>query len=378
MMQRLVQSERPDWRQRCESLGFGFHSIGGIYWKESVAYRYTLAQIERLEEAALELHAMALDWVDDFVRRGDWHDMPLPLQAIPVIERSWRDREPGLMGRFDLSWDGVGPMRLLEYNADTPTSLIESSLVQWDWKEVVQPEADQFNRLHEALVERWHHLRPDQGPARLLIAGHYEQAEDASHLDYLLDTALQGGWSVRWMHLQDLGWDGCGFVDDRGQAVDWLFKLYPWEWIWRDPFGIHVAQASTRWIEPAWKVLCSSKAMLVHLWRRHPGHPLLLPAGYHPAELPAGQPFVRKPIWSREGAGTRLCDARGHATDEVPIQEPEGGWVYQVQAPLPRFGDYWTVTGAWMVGDEACGMCLREDVSPITQDSSHFVPHYLE
>ena len=70
------------------------------------------------------------------------------------IRQSWEDDDLSLYGRFDFAFvDGVP--KLLEFNADTPTTLIESSLVQWYWKEDVFPEADQFNSLHEALVRSW-------------------------------------------------------------------------------------------------------------------------------------------------------------------------------------------------------------------------------
>ncbi|CCJ76861.1 Similarity with glutathionylspermidine synthase, group 1 [Cronobacter muytjensii 530] len=34
---------------------------------------------------------------------------------------------------MDFVWTGQGPVKLLEYNADTPTSLYESAYFQWQW-----------------------------------------------------------------------------------------------------------------------------------------------------------------------------------------------------------------------------------------------------
>ena len=40
---------------------------------------------------------------------------------------------PDLLGRFDWSWDGKNPPKLLEYNADTPSMILESSDIQGLW-----------------------------------------------------------------------------------------------------------------------------------------------------------------------------------------------------------------------------------------------------
>ena len=48
------------------------------------------------------------------------------------IAASWKRRDASLYGRFDLRYDGQGPAKLLEYNADTPTSLFETAVFQWE------------------------------------------------------------------------------------------------------------------------------------------------------------------------------------------------------------------------------------------------------
>jgi glutathionylspermidine synthase len=72
---------------------------------------------------------------------------------VPLIREAWAAQPPSLYGRFDLAWSGTGPPKLLEYNADTPTSLVEAAVAQWYWLEQVHPGGDQFNSLHERLVE---------------------------------------------------------------------------------------------------------------------------------------------------------------------------------------------------------------------------------
>ncbi|MEI9864538.1 MAG: glutathionylspermidine synthase family protein [Limisphaerales bacterium] len=73
-----------------------------------------------------------------------------------MILKSWERDDFSLYGRFDLSFDGITPPKLLEYNADTPTALVEGRpFAQWFWLQETHPEADQFNSIHERLIEAW-------------------------------------------------------------------------------------------------------------------------------------------------------------------------------------------------------------------------------
>ena len=51
--------------------------------------------------------------------------------------------------------------------------------------------------------------------------------------------------------------------------------------------------------------------------------------------------------------------------------------IIQAYAPLYWDGDRHAGLGAWMIGDRAAGLGVREDASPITRDTSHFVPHVV-
>src|ERR1700740_969359 len=116
--------------------------------------------------------------------------MGIPGLAVPLIERSWEAEPPSLYGRFDLAYDGRSPPKLLEYNADTPTSLLESAVIQWIWREDVHPEADQFNSIHERLIAAWSAL-PDH--ERVVVTCLTDNEEDWVCSTYLLDTLVQSG-----------------------------------------------------------------------------------------------------------------------------------------------------------------------------------------
>ena len=57
----------------------------------------------------------------------------IPPQFVDFVKQSWDRDEVTIYGRFDLCFDGRRTPKLLEYNADTPTSLLEAAVVQWFW-----------------------------------------------------------------------------------------------------------------------------------------------------------------------------------------------------------------------------------------------------
>ena len=373
-MQRLPCQPRADWQQKLEAMGFAFHSADGGYWDESACYRFTATEIDELEAAAQELHRLALAAVGHVIHARRYAELGVPELMIPLIENSWTKAEPTLYGRFDLAYDGRTPPKLLEYNADTPTSVLEAAVAQWQWLEDTG-RPDQFNSLHEKLIERWRDIAA-RWPAGTLL--HFcclkDNDEDRISVEYLRDTALQAGLRTSFVHIEDLGWDGVSFLDLEDRPVNACFKLYPWEWLARESFAGHLDQAQMRLVEPPWKALLSNKAILAVLWELFPQHPNLLPAYLEP--LPAGESQVAKPFFSREGANISISGPGVKQwTDGPYATEP---MVHQQWTPLPAFDGRYPVVGAWIVGDEPAGIGIREDAGQITTNSSRFIPHYFD
>ncbi len=384
-MRRIACPERDDWRTTAETCGFDFHTIDGErYWDERAYYAFSLDEIERQIEAPTgEIDAMCLELVgraiddEEYLRR-----LKIPEAFWPLLSESWRRDEASLYGRLDLSFDGRGPAKLLEYNADTPTSIFEAAVFQWTWLEqaierrITPPRADQFNSIHERLIEAWKKL----GLGRHLhLTGTTENSEDAGTLAYLEDTARQAGMDTTMIDIEDVGWrDDGGFVDLDDREIELAFKLYPWEWMFHDEFGARLLEAPTRWIEPPWKAVLSNKGILPLLWEMFPGHPNLLPAFFEddPGAEQLGTSYVRKPLYSREGANVSLVSA---GATLVQQEGPYGaeGFVRQAFAPLPNFSDQFPVLGSWLVNHTPCGLSVREDENPITGNTSRFLPHAI-
>lgn len=382
-MRRIPVPERPNWRATAARLGFRFADMyGAKYWDESAVFAFTLAEIENdIEQPTHDLHQMCLALAE----RAVADERLMALLGVPdthrdLVAASWRADEPSLYGRFDLAYDGTGPAKLLEYNADTPTGLYEASVFQWVWlKEamaqgLVWPDADQFNSLHERLVARFAALRT---AAPLHLAGVLEDVEDAGTLTYLADCADQAGQSVRLIAMGDIGVDTWGrYTDLEDRVISRMFKLYPWEWMFTEAFGAQLGASGCHFLEPAWKAMLSTKAILPLLWEMFPGHPHLLPAYFEADARAAGlRDHARKPLFSREGEGITLV--RDGRVQVAPSGSGQGGFVVQQAVSLFQSAAGHAVIGSWMVGDHACGIGMREDGGAITRNMSRFLPHII-
>src|SRR6478609_8966515 len=234
-MQRIVCPERDDWRATAESAGFDFHTIDGErYWDESAYYAFTLDEIERgIETPTAEIDAMCLELAgrvigdERYLRR-----LKIPEAFWSLIAESWERDDRSLYGRLDLKYDGRSPAKLLEYNADTPTSIFEAAVFQWTWLEqamerrIIPARADQFNSIHERLIAAWKEIAT--GP-HLHLAGTTGNDEDAGTLAYLEDTARQAGLSTTLLDIEEVGLsDDHRFLDLDNRPIEVAFKLYPW------------------------------------------------------------------------------------------------------------------------------------------------------
>ncbi|MEU0951971.1 glutathionylspermidine synthase family protein [Streptomyces niveus] len=392
-MQRRTIEPRPGWQQTVEEQGLVYpltrYPDDSLrpYWDESAYYVFSLPEVEALEVVVEELHAMCLAAAEHIVKNDRFADLGITdRRLVALIAESWRRRDelPSIYGRFDLRYDGTGPAKMLEYNADTPTSLVEAASPQWFWMEERFPGADQWNSLHERLIDAWRrqaHLLPP-GPLHFAHSEGDELGEDLMTVAYLRETAQQAGLETEALSVEQIGWDKLTgrFVDDRLRFIRSCFKLYPWEWLTTDRFGPQVIDTldngggtgSTCWIEPVWKMLLSNKALLAILWELNPDHPNLLPAYLDgPRELAIDGGYVSKPLLGREGAGVTVHEP-GHA----PVVRQEA-CCYQALVPLPDFDGNRVVLGAWVVENEAAGLGIRESSGLITDEYARFLPHVI-
>jgi glutathionylspermidine synthase len=328
---------------------------------------------------------MCLDVVDFVVDREDYLErFCIPRSQWDGLRLSWKENQPSLYGRMDFVYDGSSAPKLLEYNADTPTSVYETGFWQWLWLEdlvnigYLSRTADQFNSLQEKLIDQFRQISDHYSSQKIHFSCCLESTEDHGTITYLEDCARQAGLLTSQIDIADIGiTEQRRLTDLEDIPIDLLFKLYPWEMMMREAFADTIPALGNHFLEPSWKALLSNKALLPILWERFPNHPNLLESHFDKPDLKCGLTrYVRKPIFSREGANVEII-LDGKVQESAPGNYGIEGFILQDYQPLPRFGNQYTLIGSWVVGKSAAGIGIREDSTRITRDSSRFLPHII-
>lgn len=387
-MERHTIEARPNWQQEVEKLGMTFHTIevgeglDPTYWDESHCYEFTSQEVDKIEDASQVLYRMALSAVEYVFQTNQLSKLSIPQEFHGLVKKSWDRQDIDLYGRFDFAFAADGTPKMLEYNADTPTSLLESAVIQWFWMEDYANRTgqtlDQFNSIHETLQDTLKDIGKEfLGPnERFYFSSVRENLEDVQTVEYLRDVAIQAGLPTEFIAIEDIGWNGRTFLDLEDKPINTIFKLYPWEWLIREEFGHHMIREPWDVIEPAWKLILSNKGILPIMWELYPDHPNLLPAYWDSSKL--GSTYVRKPLLSREGADVQIFKD-GQLSNKVhELGYGSEGHIYQEYLPLPKFDGMTPIIGSWVVGGRPCGVGIREDINEVTANGSRFIPHYFK
>ena len=400
-MERVKIAPRPNWQKTVESQGMYYHTLpseqpegtpgdwktegGRVYWDESTYYHLTAREVDELEECTYWLNQYCLQAVDYVIANDLFEKLGVPASHVAWVKRSWDRDEHTIYGRFDLRYDGDEPPKLLEYNADTPTGLLEASVIQWYWQKEVLEFYDQYNSIHDKLLEIFKTLK-DYHDGTFYFSALAENLEDYMTVQYLRDCAIQSGWKTEYLHIEDIGWHEMRkqFTDPNENTIRNIFKLYPWEWMLREQFAEQLLLDTCNWFEAPWKTLLSNKGLLVVLHEMFPDSPYILKASWEPME----GAHVSKPIHGREGANVAFM--RGKDIIHKNDGPYDGPCIYQETSTLPCFGEsgeiikspnlsmkgvYYPVLGSWLINGWAAGIGIREDTQPITSNFSRFVPH---
>lgn len=384
---------RPLDKAVMEELGMTWHTDrdGSDYVSDSVVL-VSEAEAEAFYAAANTLYDMHVEAAQHVIDAGRYTDLGIPSNLVGLIEDSWDKDDLHLYGRFDLAGgiDGL-PIKLIEFNADTPTSLFETSLVQWALlKANGMDERQQFNNLHEMLQENFRRLITRDRPLdefheryareKLLFSSVADNPEDERTTRYLQEIAHEAGLYTDFCYLHEAGFSHEDGVFNRdGQLADFWFKLHPWEDIGADELELTrmlekaARHGTTRIINPAYTLLFQSKGMLKVLHDLFPASPYLLPAAFEPLR---GVPQVRKKLFGREGANVSLLSADGQPMAETPGPYGHHKDLYQERAEFARGADGSLYQAGVFYVWEACGLGFRKG-GDILNDTSKFVGHMI-
>lgn len=427
-MRRTTVEPRPNATRLVQSQGLVYSesastdpgASSNVYWPDDRYYSFTSEEVDLVEKAGKDVFDMCCEAADYLVDHPEviTKKMAVPAFALEQIKKSW-NREPtwgSVYGRFDVCFGGLDhpderlhTPKFYEFNADTPTSLVEAAEIQWLWLEQTGYGNDQFNAITEKLIEAWRRnltlIEEKLGhrPTVFFASAQNEPSgEDAMNTTLMMETAKQAGWPTRIISIEEIAMaqaDG-RFYTEEGEHLDVVFKLYPWEFMVEEKFGRPCFEdmesigkrnekgeyvGGTVWVEAPYKMLWSNKAIFAILWQLFKDDPRaewLLPT-YFENEAPASlTSYARKPIFAREGADIRLHEDGRVLQDATTGQYGKEGYIVQELALPPKFEDeqgtpHYPVLGLWFVDGEAAGIGIREDRTAITTNGSTFVPHSI-
>jgi glutathionylspermidine synthase len=379
-----------------------FRELGWDYFISEEAEDYLTSELVVITDAEREAYYETGNRLYDlFAKTGDYilknnklHELGIPANLHELIRLTWDDdRHLHLFGRFDFA-GGVGglPIKLIEFNADTPTSLPETAIIQWaQLKANDIPEAQQFNFVYDALIaqfERLKTLNPDR-EAAILFSTLRGAPEDDDNVSLLRQAAGEAGFETGFAYVDDVTFsdvNGIFAPQDDGQLANWpfWFKLVPWEYIaWDEPqlcqMLTHIVRRNQAIIlNPAYTMMFQSKAILKFLWDLFPQDTALLEATLKEPIGRSDFPYVQKVLFGREGSNVALFDNIGIPT-EVRNGEYEGqASVFQALAELGRDASGQYYQSGVFFAYEACGMGFRRSPNKIIDNGAQFVGHCVE
>lgn len=376
-----------------DEIGFSWHtdSDGSAYVADELV-QITPDEAEAYYTASNELYDMYVKAAEHVIENELFFELGIPFNLVDTIKKSWEnDVHWHLYGRFDLAGGIDGkPIKLIEFNADTPTGLFETAIVQWAiLKANNMDEAQQFNTVYEAISENFKRLitlfEDTQQFEELYkgwrilfssIEGNDEEEVTTRLLQRMADDA---GFITGFSFLDEVLFDEESICDKENQEYEYWFKLFPWEDIAIEEGELammlnKVLQNQAAIIlNPAYTLLFQSKGMLKILWDLFPDSPYLLESSFEPLE---GKAYVEKKVFGREGANVSFVNADGSVAAQTDGAYEHYKSVYQeaVDFPQDAQGNYYQA-GVFFAY-EACGLGYRRG-GKILDNMSKFVGHVI-
>lgn len=379
--------------EQLEELGFSWHT-------DSDSSRYisdTLVQITQNEaesyyEAVNEIYDMYAEAAEYVIENNLFFELGIPFNLIDAIKKSWEnDVHWHIYGRFDLAGGLDGkPIKLIEFNADTPTALFETALLQWALlKENGMDEDRQFNNVYDSIKENFKrlitlfddtkHFDERYDGWKILFSSIHANDEEEATTRLLQQIATDAGFNTGFEYLQNVKFDEDGIFDADDNRYEYWFKLYPWEDIATDEPELATMLTSIMQnqnaiiLNPAYTLLFQSKGMLKILYDLFPDSPYLLKTSFEPLR---GVKHVQKSVFGREGANVTVFDAEGNilSAQEGPYGNHKK--IYQEYVELNSDENGLKYQAGVFFAYEACGVGFRKG-GEIMNNMSKFVGHVI-
>ena len=377
-----------------ESIGFGWHTdLDGSRYIANELVSITQDEAEAFYEATNELYDMYVAAAEYVINNDLFHELGIPFNLVDTIKASWEnDVHWHLYGRFDLAGGIDGkPIKLIEFNADTPTSLFETAIIQWAMLKFNNlDEAAQFNDVYEALVENFKRLITlEEDTSRfdeyyegwkILFSSIAGSVEDENTTRLLESAARDAGFECDFAFVDEVSFDDEEGIFWNGQNWEYWFKLIPWEMIAIDESDLAliikniIKNQKAIILNPAYTLLFQSKGIMKILWDLYPNHPLLLESSFEPLK---GKKQVKKPFLAREGANVSIINSDGSIEIQNDGEYANGKFLYQEFADFAKDESGNSYQAGMFFAFEGCALGFRKG-KDIIDNYSKFVGHIIE
>ena len=377
-----------------ESIGFGWHTdLDGSRYISNELVSITQDEAEAFYEATNELYDMYVAAAEYVINNDLFHELGIPFNLVDIIKSSWEnDVHWHLYGRFDLAGGVDGkPIKLIEFNADTPTSLFETAIIQWAMLKFNNlNEASQFNDVYEALVENFKRLITlEEDTSRfdeyyegwkILFSSIAGSSEDENTTRLLEAAARDAGFECDFAFASEVSFDDENGIFWNGQNWEYWFKLIPWEMIAIDESDLAliikniIKNQKAIILNPAYTLLFQSKGIMKILWDLYPNHPLLLESSFEPLN---GKKQVKKPFLAREGANVSIINSDGSIEIQNDGEYANGKFLYQEFADFAKDENGDSYQAGMFFAFEGCALGFRKG-KDIIDNYSKFVGHIIE
>jgi len=375
-----------------ESIGFYWHTDKDMSsYIDNKIVAITPTEAQNYANAANELYDMFIEAGQYVIDNNLFHELNIPFNLVELIKESWEnDVHWHLYGRFDLA-GGIDnkPIKLIEFNADTPTALFETSIIQWALLKANNlDESEQFNFIYEALRDNFKRLVTLQEDIsnfnniyenwKILFSSIRGNIEEENTTKLLMNIAKEAGWNVEFAYIDEVGFDDEGIFYNDIQ-YEFFFKLIPWENIaieepeLCDILTNIVKNKQAIILNPAYTLLFQSKGILKILWDLYPNHPLLLETSFEPLK---NKKQVQKVTFGREGENITIYDENMNIITKTNGDYQNFNKIYQEFVEFPSDGKHYYQAGVFF-SYEACGIGYRKG-DLIIDNMSKFTGHIIK
>ena len=378
-----------------ESIGFVWHtdSDNSSYVSDEIVV-VSEDEANAYYEATNELYDMFAQAGQYVIDNDLFHDLNIPFNLVEIIKESWEnDVHWHLYSRFDLAGGIDGkPIKLIEFNADTPTSLFETAIIQWAMLKANNlDESSQFNNLYEALkdnfkriitlesdIEKFEEYYSNLG-WKILFSSISSSHEDINTTKLLQHIASEAGFNTDFEFIENVQFNDEGIYKNDEQFEFW-FKLIPWETIAIQESELAliltqiIADKKAIIFNPAYTLMFQSKGFMKILWDLYPNHPLLLETSFEPL---VGKKQVEKRCFGREGANVKIIDSDGSIEEETNGEYEGHKAIYQEYVEFPKDSNGNSYQAGVFYAYEACGLGFRKG-GKILNNMSKFVGHIIK